>query len=195
MNDPERIAKERQLRAAVLRGDEMAWRSWYDESAAGLRAYVAWRLGGRREGVDEIVQETWLVAVRNVRSFAPEQGSFAGWLRGVAANLIRNYLRKNARAVRSLEPLSDEQARLAGDEERGQAERAERTAAALDALPAHYEAVLRAKYFEGLPVATIAEERGETAKAVESLLTRARAAFRERYCQGTDVSTSRETRP
>jgi RNA polymerase sigma-70 factor (ECF subfamily) len=48
-------------------------------------------------------------------------------------------------------------------------------------LPPHYEAVLRAKYLDGLSVHAIAEQRGDSPKAVESLLTRARQAFREAY--------------
>ena len=53
MGDPDRIARERQLRGAILRGDELAWRMWYDESFADLLGYVAWRYGGRRDPVNE----------------------------------------------------------------------------------------------------------------------------------------------
>jgi RNA polymerase sigma-70 factor (ECF subfamily) len=52
---------------------------------------------------------------------------------------------------------------------------------ALAALPHHYEAVLRAKYLDGLSVQAIAESSGNSPKAVESLLSRARQAFREAF--------------
>ena len=54
-------------------------------------------------------------------------------------------------------------------------------AAALAALPDHYEAVLRAKYLDRQTVEAIASARGDSPKAVESLLSRARQAFREAY--------------
>jgi len=190
MGDPDRIARERQMRGAILRGDELAWRMWYDESFAALMAYVAWRYGGRRDPVDEIVQETWLTAVRSIRSFDPEQGSFAGWLRGVAANLIRNHVRQTARARQSHQPLATDCVSGPEDETQRQADRAERIAAALLALPPRYEAVLRAKYLDGLSIAVIASQAGESTKAIESLLTRAREAFRQLYRDATDEVTN-----
>ncbi|HEX4147121.1 MAG TPA: RNA polymerase sigma factor [Pirellulales bacterium] len=186
MSEPDRIARERQLRGAILRGDELAWRTWYDESFGDLLAYVAWRCGGRRDPVDEIVQETWLTAVRGIRSFDPQQASFAGWLRGVAANLIRNHVRQTVRRRQAGEPLAAEPAAASDDENERQAERAAWIAAALVALPPRYEAVLRAKYLDGLSVAAIASQSGESTKTIESLLTRAREAFRRLYLDAAD---------
>src|SRR5262245_19856173 len=74
MYDQERIARERGLRSAVLAGDELAWRQWYEKCYAGLHAYAAWRCGGLGDWAEEIVQETWLTAVRQVRRFDPERG-------------------------------------------------------------------------------------------------------------------------
>jgi RNA polymerase sigma-70 factor (ECF subfamily) len=176
--DGDRVGHDRRLRAAVLQGDEAAWRAWYDEASDGVRAYVHWRLAGLSDLADEVVQETWLTAVRRVRSFRPEAAPFAGWLCGIAANLIRNRLRQ--RRLMSRVPVAachgqTNQGRP-GDEET-----AEQVARALADLPSHYEQVLRAKYLEGLSVQAIANRSGDSAKAVESLLTRARQAFREAY--------------
>jgi RNA polymerase sigma-70 factor (ECF subfamily) len=178
MPNRETAWRERGLHCAVLAGDERAWRLWYDESFAGLHAFVLWRAAGLRDLAEEVVQETWLTAVRRIRSFDPEQGCFADWLRGIAANLLRNHLRR--RRTRRSEALSEATA-LASDDAAQQSEQAEQIAAALADLPPHYEAVLRAKYLDGHSVAAIAEERGETLKAIESLLTRARQAFRDAY--------------
>src|SRR5207247_2607118 len=97
MPSDDRVRRERALRRAVLAGDEGAWRAWYDESFAGLSAYARWRSGGLRDLADEIVQEAWLTAVRRIRAFDPSRGSFAHWLRGIAAHLLRNHLRRRAR--------------------------------------------------------------------------------------------------
>jgi RNA polymerase sigma-70 factor (ECF subfamily) len=182
MDHGERAERERSLRKAVLAGDEQAWRAWYEESFAALDAYVSWRCGGLRDLADEVLQETWLIAVRRVREFDPEEGRFLSWLCGIAANVLRNRLRERARLVRKSELL---QWRLRPVRTPGvateQDESAEQIARALDALPERYEDVLRAKYLDQRSVADIAAEWKETPKAIESLLTRARQAFRDAY--------------
>jgi RNA polymerase sigma-70 factor (ECF subfamily) len=179
MQPSDRVWRERGLQQAVLAGDEHAWRTLYDETSPGLYAYVLWRCAGLRDSADELVQETWLTAVRRLPSYDPVAGCFAAWLRGIAHNLLRNHFRREKRDARHTQPLVEEPKH--GTVASQQREQAERIAQALAVLPDHYEAVLRAKYLEGQSVATIAETRGESAKAVESLLTRARQAFREVY--------------
>jgi len=175
MTSDERVWRERGLRDAVRAGDEAAWEALYQDSFAGLYAYVQWRCGGLRDAAEEIVQETWLTAVRRIRRFDPARGDFAGWLRGIAANILRNHFRRRRRD-QGRRPLTDESVAPADDRDR-----AERVAAALAALPERYEAVLRSKYLDGRSVADIAATHGETPKVVESLLTRARQAFRDAY--------------
>lgn len=182
MDSSERVPRERSLRKAVLAGDEQAWRTWYDESFAGLYAYVLWRCAGWHNLADEIVQETWMTAVHRIRRFIPEQGSFLNWLRGIAGNLLRNHLRREDRRGRLLLARHQEAvltAPVESDLERS--DRARHIARVLTGLKDRYEAVLRAHYLEGRSVADIAAEWRETPKAIESLLTRAREAFRSAY--------------
>ena len=182
MADDARVCREQTWRAAVLAGDEVAWRAWYDEAYEPLRAFVLWRLARQPMGVDEVVQETWLVAVRRMKVFNPRQGSFLDWLRGIAGNVIRNRSRQRQTAQAAFETVAACTA-VATDTESPieAAERSARVAAALLALPEHYAAVLRAKYLEQRSVGDIARAWNQTAKAVESLLTRARVAFREQF--------------
>jgi RNA polymerase sigma-70 factor (ECF subfamily) len=182
MSSDDRMEQERLLRSAVLAGDQRAWQAWYDQSYEPLYRYVHWRSGGLEDLAEEVVQETWLVAVRRVRTFDPRQGSFLAWLRGIAANVLCNRLRRRARTDRREKHLHDEvPSQESVETELTRREQAERIARALADLPEHYEAVLRAKYLESASVAQIAETSEQTSKAVESLLTRARQAFRERY--------------
>lgn len=184
MHPSDRVRRERGLRGAVLAGDERAWRDWYEEHFADLYAYVLWRCAGLRDHADEVAQETWLTAVRRIRSFDPARGAFGGWLRGIAAHLLRNHFRREARRAARRQPLDGLDAPApAADAESEHRERAARVARALVALPERYEAVLRAKYLDGLSVAQIAAANGETPKTVESLLSRARLAFREFYLE------------
>jgi RNA polymerase sigma-70 factor (ECF subfamily) len=182
MSRDNRVERERLLRSAVLAGDERAWQAWYDEAFEPLYRYVHWRSGGLDDLADEIVQETWLTAVRRMRRFDPRRASFLAWLRGIAGNVLRNRLRSRLARKSHREPLRSEPPSDASAEtDLIERERAERVAAALADLPEQYEAVLRAKYLDSASVAQIAEASGQTAKAVESLLARAREAFRQKY--------------
>jgi RNA polymerase sigma-70 factor (ECF subfamily) len=179
MPSSDRAVRERALRSAVLAGDARAWQYLYDDAFAALHTYVHWRCAGLRDLADELVQETWLTAVRRVRHFDPERGSFLSWLRGIAANLLRNQLRQARRRL-AFSRNGTGHASQAEDEQ-ARSDLAERIALALAELPEHYEAVLRAKYLDQQTVNDIASDWNDTPKAVESLLTRARHAFREAF--------------
>jgi RNA polymerase sigma-70 factor (ECF subfamily) len=177
MEDGDRVGHETRLRAAVLAGDETAWRAWYEAAAPRLRAYVHWRCPRMPDLADDVVQETWLTAVRRVRTFRPVRGSFAAWLSGIAANLIRNRLRQLRHFNQS--PSASEE--IYPRWRSGSDETSELVARALADLPLRYEHALRAKYLDGLSVQEMAVTTGDSEKAVESLLTRARQAFRDAY--------------
>jgi len=181
MNQSDRVVRESGLRSAVLAGNERAWQALYDDSYDALAAYVGWRCAGLPDFSEEIIQDTWLTAVRRIRAFDPERGNFVGWLRGIAANLVRNRLRQR-RLPRDL-GKNAENGRYspAPDAALQKKEEAEQLARALAELPEHYESVLRAKYLDRAEVADIAEMRQQTPKSIESLLTRARQALREAY--------------
>jgi RNA polymerase sigma-70 factor, ECF subfamily len=180
LSTSESIRRDEILRAAVLAGDESAWRAWYDEAFDPLCRFVRWRLGGRGDLADEIVQEAWLTAVRRVRHFDPQRGSFLAWMRGIAANSLRNHLRRQGLRAGAAEgrPEPADGGRPHPMEER---ERQLLVAAALAALSDRHEAVLREKYLDGLSVADIAAAWNESPKAIESLLGRAREEFRRLY--------------
>jgi RNA polymerase sigma-70 factor (ECF subfamily) len=174
MSEQERT--ETALRRAVLAGDRRAWEALYESAFDGLFAYVQWRCGGVRAWTDDLVQETWLVAVRRIKDFRPEQARFLSWLRGIASHLLHKHFRDLRRYPVSFEGIQD----LPSTATRPDAA-AERIAQALAELPAHYEAVLRAKYVDRRNMTEMATEGRTTVKAVESLLSRAREALRDAY--------------
>ena len=172
--------RERAIRDAVLAGDAEAWRRWYDTHFDRLAAYTRWRCSGLPELADDVLQETWLVAVRRLGSFDPAKGAFFDWLCGIASNAARSAIRARYRQKTRSRQLVPGDDRPTPDVSEA-TEKAERVAAALAALPDHYEAVLRAKYLDRKTVDAIASARGDSPKAVESLLSRARQSFREAY--------------
>ena len=182
----EHVRQEERLRGAVLAGDQAAWRALYDGAFTPLWSYVLWRCGGMRDVAEEITQETWLVAVRRIGDFDPEQGRFLTWMRGIAANHLCNHFR----TIRRHPETQADFAEPSRDDPGEQREQAELIAAALAELPERSEAVLRAKYLDLMSVEQIAGDWDETPKSIESLLTRARQAFRTAYekSAGIDVA-------
>ena len=164
--------QEQALREAVLAGSETAWRALYDAHFDSLYAFVWHRTQRNSHRTDER-----LVAVRRIVDFDPAQGAFDSWLKGIAANVLRNHRRRWQRD-RRMQSLEGEPPPAQID---GGAESGELLALAMTELPPRYQVVLRAKYEEQLSVMEIGERLGSTSKAIESMLSRARAALRRAY--------------
>lgn len=179
MSDAARQHREEALRRAVLAGDELAWRTWYDETYDPVRRFVTWRLRGRPDVCDEVLQETWLATVKRIRDFDPRRGAFVDWVRGIAINVLQNHGRKLQ--SQATQPLLVDVARQPDPATSDAAARSERIVEVLQFLPGRYAAVLREKYLEQRSVAEIAATWNESTKAIESLLTRARQAFRDAF--------------
>jgi len=185
MNAP--LWEERALREAVLAGDEQAWETLYERSFGRLYTFVYFRTGRDAHRTDEIVQECWMTAVRRIRSFDPERGSFLAWMQGIAENVLRNKRRRWLRLSRTEVPLEGQTGVLVNPKDAvRRLALAEQVGLALSSLPPAHREVLEAKYGEGATVAEIAALRGQTPKAVESLLSRGRAGFREAFSQLAD---------
>jgi RNA polymerase sigma-70 factor (ECF subfamily) len=172
-------SQEQALREAVLAGSESAWRALYDANFNSIYAFVFHRTGKDRHRTEDVVQETWLVAVRRIVDFDPRLGPFESWLKGIAGNILKNHRRRWQRDGRS-QSLDGQQPSAPAT---GESPTGELMALALTALPEHYQIVLRAKYEERLTVAEISQRLSHTSKAVESLLSRARDALRRAYQQ------------
>jgi len=169
------------LHQAVLRGDEGAWNVLFQRHFGLLYRYVYARNGRNREMTEDIIQESWLIAVRRISYFEPERAPFQAWLQGIARNVLLNHRRKQQRR----REMEDRAKNAAGhDPARRHAEKidaADMVSLALTSLsPGHQEAIT-AKYAEGLTIAEMAARWGKSPKAIESLMSRARAAFRREY--------------
>lgn len=151
-----------------------------------LYAFVHFRLGSDRHAVEDVVQETLLVAVRDIERFGGS-ASFHAWLCGIARNLVRAQRRRQApRALADvLGEVSDDIDAILVDVAREElpdavlerAETSELVGATLSSLPQDYQRALTAKYVEGLSTAALAARERKSVKAAESTLTRARTAF------------------
>lgn len=83
-----------------------AFAQFVQEHQASLRSFLR-VIGVRADSVNDLAQETFLVAFQELENFE-EQRDFGKWLRGIARNLARNEIRKDARRGRIMdEELTD----------------------------------------------------------------------------------------
>ena len=179
-------ARDMSLRDRVLSGERSAAEALLAEHLDPLFQFVHWRLGGDEHGVEDLVQETFLVALQRIDGF-DGRSSLHTWLCGIAKNKIRDSRR--TRRPRSLQDaieeadpeidaiLSEVAREPLPEHVLERAETRDLVGATLSSLPPEYAEALVQKYVEGCSVSEIALRRGKGDKAIESLLTRARSAF------------------
>lgn len=154
---------------AVRDGDEAAFREVYRLYTPRLLASVSRLLGPRRAEAEDVVQETWLRAVRGLRTFRGES-SFSTWLIGIGIRCALEALRRDRPQTHDDEPSSASATPDAAiDLERG-----------LRALADGYRAVLLLHDVEGCTHAEIASLLGIEPGTSKSQLFHARRALRER---------------
>ena len=169
---------------AIQDGDRASLTTLYQRHVYAVWRYVHARLSGDIEGTEDVVSETFLAAIRTIRTFDPQRGKVSGWLLGIAQNKLRDHFRRARRAVR----CAPTGAGTAADADSGGPDGGLRTAETRDAvirtlntLGEEERLALEWKYIESLSVREIAERLGRTEKAAEAILYRARVSFRTVY--------------
>jgi len=136
---------------------------------------------------EELVQRTVFDAVRGRASYDPSRGSPKEWIFGIARNNIRLEIRKRASRGSVNGDISSYletiDSKPLPDEVLEQKETIAVVRAALNRLENKEQAVLRAKYIDGLSAKKISHQMGITEKAVHSLLYRARISLRDEIKQ------------
>jgi RNA polymerase sigma-70 factor (ECF subfamily) len=151
-----------------------------------LLAHAAWVRGVATAlvrdaaSVDDLVQETWLAAMRR----PPETDRpLRPWLAGVVRNLVRQRRRGEARRERREEVVATRRAAESlptPDELAERLDTQQRLAAHVKKLPEPFRATVLLRYYEGLTAADIASREGVPAGTVRWRLKRALQLLRER---------------
>ena len=131
------------------------------------------RVTGNRADAEDMLQETFLRAVRGHEAFRG-QGRVSTWLYAIALNLVRSRWRREARrpepdeVARRLTPVRDEDpAELASRNET-----AEKVREAVNALPEPQRIALILSRYEGLPYEEIGRIEGCSVDAVKQRVRR-----------------------
>ena len=179
------------LRAAQD-GDRAAIARFYDAHVDGLYAFVFYRVGRDTSLAEEVVQETFTLALVRQSAYDPARVSVCSWLTVLSRNVIRDHLRAHRRAddlqatwERIDATLAQTFAAMAERPLPGEVlERAETrdlVHMAIANLPEQYRTALTRKYVDGESLETLAGELGISIDATKSLLARARRAFRDTF--------------
>jgi RNA polymerase sigma-70 factor (ECF subfamily) len=181
-------------RTRAIGGEPAAIQLLADVALTPLYLFCLYRVGRNHHLCEEVVQETLVQAIRDIRQYDPPRSvnNIFGWLTGLARNHIHRVLARENASV-SLEALwarmdrelLDVYARLDSepfsDEVLQREETRQMVNTTMSQLPLHYREALEAKYVAGRSVREIAAASSISEKAVESLLTRAREAFRATF--------------
>ena len=176
-----------ELLRLMLAGDEEAFTALYRRRQGGVYRF-ALRMSGSEALAEDVVQETFMVLMRDGGNFDPARGSLAAYLYGVA----RNHVLRAFERERSLVPFDEEADESAGaphenllarqdplgDLTRGEA--VERLRLAVLALPPHYREALVLCELEEMSYAEAAAALGCAVGTVRSRLHRARAMLAEK---------------
>jgi RNA polymerase sigma-70 factor (ECF subfamily) len=180
-----------ELRSAQ-RGDKAAIARLYDAHVDGLYAFVFYRVGRDASLAEDVVQETFAVALAHKADYDPHRGSIASWLAVLSRNVIRDQLRAHRRSDELQQTWERIDATLAQTvaamaqrplpgEVLERAETRDLVHMAVANLPEQYRTALTRKYVDGESLETLAGELGISVDAAKSLLARARRAFRDTF--------------
>ena len=150
---------------------------------------------GRRDPVDDLVQETWLRVLERGHSY-DGQSRFEPWLFTVARNLALDYMRKrrvfSLDSKDSLEPdlesLSPVSHAPSPFEQAARTEDAQRLAHSLQTLEPIYREALVLRFQEDLSLQEMSHVIGASVSTVSSRIYRGLAALRAQMEGGTNAS-------
>jgi RNA polymerase sigma-70 factor (ECF subfamily) len=155
--------------------DDAAFRKLYERHTEPLRALIR-RWLNDQEDVHDVLQQTFLHVHRARRRYRPGE-RLGPWLRTIARNLCRDYLRHHGRrreVARNMDGFVDTipRPRQALDERRGE------VLGALASISPESWSILHRHYFYGEQLSTIARSLGMSHASVRVRAFRARARLR-----------------
>ena len=174
-----KAARDRMLVLRCLEGEEAAWDSLV-RSYSRLILNFCFRFTGQRDLAEDLTQEIFLRAYRNLNSFRSESAGFRTWLYRLSRNLLIDYHRREKRHWRcfggdTLENLSirDDRA-LEPQRVLEQEEAARFLNQGLMSLPTELREAITLRELEGMSYKEIADATGAPEGTIKSRVSRGR---------------------
>lgn len=170
------------LFAELFKNKREIFKEIYEENFDAVYSFVYARMGGRTEAAMDIVQDTFISAMKSVGNFRGKS-SCRTWLCGIARHKIYDYYRKEiaGSAVDYMDGIQTEDDRYNLEEIVINKDIKNTVLEVLDKLNPNYRYVLILKYIEGLSMKEIGDILERTPKAIDGILQRAKVQFKNEY--------------
>ncbi len=169
----------------ILQGDQDALSPLVKKYQKGVHT-LAWRKIGDFHIAQEITQDAFLTAYKKLRTLK-NHNQFAGWLYVIAANLCRDYLKKNRLPMESLDADNTNEvdkvsySRYVAEKQAADADESRREVVKklLQKLPESERTVMMMHYLGEMTIKSISEFLGVSQNTIKSRLSRARNRLRQ----------------
>jgi len=188
---------DKKMLRLLKHGDCAAVEQWFEGYCDPLYTFVYYRVGRDGEIAGDVVQETFVRAMRQIDKFEPKRGTMFAWLTYISRNCIKKALREKGRASAvgqlwaqidsellhayrciATEPLPEEVVE--------RQETAELVQMTLANIPANYKEMLTEYYYRLRPLREIAAANSVSEGAIKAMLYRARRAFKAAFLKLAD---------
>lgn len=177
------------------KSNEESFKRIYEANFNYVYSFVYSRVAGNNEVTEDIVQETFISAMKGGEKFRGIS-SYKTWLCGIAKNKVLNYYRKSIKddkfsyidEIDYLEDRIDVEDYVLHNESR------KVIMNTLNNLKTVYRCVLILKYMDDYSVKEISKFLDKTPKAVDGILQRAKVSFKKEYIKlsGEELDERRE---
>ena len=187
MADPEAppLEQDADMLKRLHDGDRTAMAELYDRYFDRVYSLVFNQVDRNRDVAEDIVQETFLAALKSAKSFKGRSSAYT-WLCSIAYHKVADHYRRQSRERKRMVSGIDVDTVDVSDNPGTQpqpdsliesAETRQVVNEALAKLPWDYRQVLILKYVEELSVQEISQIMDRSPKSIEGLLTRSRKAL------------------
>jgi len=162
---------------AVANGDSDAFAELYQRHQQWIKAFL-WRQGAPRDAIDELTQESFMVAWKRAAWFDGQRAQFRTWLTVIARNRCIDQQRRIRPVIAQtdswISPSSTECPHTSAVSRQSRAA----IRRALPALSEVQRVVIEGAYFDAKPLRIIAEEQGVPLGTIKSRIRLALGALR-----------------
>ena len=166
--------------------DPASVRAFYDAALPKVYSYFLSRCGGSAPVAEDLTQETFMAAVKELRRQRSIE-SPVGWILGIARHKLLDHLRAKERDRRRLEAVASVAESEPLIEWTDDDDSRERAIAALAEVADPQRSALVLRYLDGMSVPEAARQLGKSVRATESLIARGKHSFRRAYEEAADA--------
>ncbi len=176
------VGSVQELAVRTKSGDERAFAELYRRLVPRMRSFLGGRTDLRGADIEEVIQESFLKAWRNIEKF-DEAFQFSTWIYTIAIHTAKDFHRKRARSRQLFNKLAEESWDISPDVESCSVEVRESSdnvwSIAREMLTKDQYSAMWLRYSEELSVKEIAKVLKKTSVGVRVSLHRARASLQK----------------